>query len=52
MSGQDGAEFIFRCPECDEHLEVNGPMRETLLERGCVICSATVTPAAFDRCSG
>ncbi|WP_254829247.1 DUF7560 family zinc ribbon protein [Haloglomus salinum] len=47
MSCEEEQEFIFRCPECGERLEVNGPMRETLIERGCVICSADVSPAAF-----
>jgi rRNA maturation protein Nop10 len=49
MSCEEEREFIFQCPECGERLEVNGPMRETLVERGCVICSATVTEAAFTR---
>jgi hypothetical protein len=49
MSCEEEREFTFQCPECGEQLEVNGPMRETLLDRGCVICSAAVTEAAFTR---
>jgi transcription initiation factor IIE alpha subunit len=44
-------DYTFRCPECDESLEVNDSMRDALLENGCVICSADVTGAAFTRAS-
>lgn len=47
MTDVDGAEFTFTCPECEESLVVNGSMKAALLEKGCVICSATVTDAAF-----
>lgn len=45
-TAEDG-EFVFRCPECEERLEVNGGMKEALVRKGCVICGAAVTPAAF-----
>jgi hypothetical protein len=45
MSGEEGYTFV--CPSCDENLEVNGSMKEALVERGCVICGATVTADAF-----
>lgn len=45
-TAEDG-EFVFRCPKCDERLEVNEGMKEALVERGCVICGAAITPAAF-----
>ena len=43
----DTAEYVFECPECGESLEVNGSMREALIEKGCVVCGAPLTPAAF-----
>lgn len=33
----------FVCPECHRSIEVNGAMRATLLEAGCVVCGAPVT---------
>jgi predicted nucleic acid-binding Zn ribbon protein len=46
--GENGAaEYRFVCDECGESLQVNDAMRETLIERGCVICSAPVTTAEF-----
>lgn len=33
----------FVCPECRRAIEVDGPMRTTLLEAGCVVCGAPVT---------
>ena len=47
MSGGETAEFTFVCPECAETLEVNAPMKEMLIEKGCVVCSASVTTDAF-----
>jgi transcription initiation factor IIE alpha subunit len=40
-------EFTFVCPDCGETMEVNDSMRAALLENGCVICSASVSDAAF-----
>lgn len=45
--GEQEEEYVFDCPVCDESLEVNDLMKDTLVERGCVICGATVTNAAF-----
>lgn len=49
MDGGTEEEYAFVCPECGESLEVNGSMRDALLERGCVICGADVTASAFSR---
>ncbi len=40
-------DLVFVCPECEESMVVNDAMRQTLIEKGCVICSADVTGAAF-----
>mgnify|MGYP006294572297 CR=1 FL=1 len=47
MSGGDTEAFTFVCPACGESLEVNASMKEVLIEKGCVICSAAVTAEAF-----
>ena len=47
MSSDEGEEFTFVCPECEERLEINRTMKDALIDRGCVICGATVTTAAF-----
>lgn len=46
MSSDDG-DFVFRCPECEEELTVNGAMRSALIDKGCVICGAAVSSADF-----
>jgi hypothetical protein len=51
MSDQGNVAYIFDCPVCEESLEVNESMKEALVERGCVLCSASVTGAAFTRTS-
>lgn len=33
----------FVCPECRRTIEVDGAMRATLLDAGCVVCGAPVT---------
>ncbi|EMA61369.1 DUF7560 family zinc ribbon protein [Halorubrum lipolyticum] len=33
----------FVCQECRRSIEVDGAMRATLLETGCVVCGAPVT---------
>lgn len=40
-------EFVFVCPECDETLEVNASMRDVLIEKGCVVCGASVSADSF-----
>ncbi len=47
MSGKEGKEYIFLCPECQESLEVNESMKKTLTENGCVVCGTALTEAAF-----
>lgn len=39
--------YAFVCPGCTEAIAVDESVRDELLERGCVICEATVTIAAF-----
>lgn len=51
MSTEEEVEFAFDCPECGESLATNDAMRETLVEKGCVVCGATVTNEAFTRTS-
>ena len=44
----DGSEgYAFVCTNCEECLEVNKKMKDTLIERGCVICGNLVTEEAF-----
>lgn len=40
-------EYEFVCPECAESMVVNPSMKEALLENGCVVCSASLSEAAF-----
>ncbi len=40
-------DYTFHCPQCGEGLSVNAAMRTALIEKGCVICGAAVTAAAF-----
>jgi endogenous inhibitor of DNA gyrase (YacG/DUF329 family) len=47
MSGEESEGYAFVCPECEERLEINKTMKETLIERGCVICGTPVTEGAF-----
>ena len=36
-------EYEFVCPECTQRIEVNAPMREAILSKGCPVCSSSVT---------
>lgn len=47
MSSKGDKEYVFCCPECDESLKVNDAMKESLVDRGCVICGTSVTAEAF-----
>lgn len=47
MERTEDDDFRFVCPECDESISVNASMKEALLEKGCVICGASVTEQAF-----
>jgi len=47
MSGDESEGYAFVCPKCEECLEVNKKMKNTLIERGCVICGNPVTEEAF-----
>lgn len=40
-------EFEFVCPECGERVIVNGGVRGALLENGCVLCDADLSPSDF-----
>ncbi|WP_251330397.1 DUF7560 family zinc ribbon protein [Haloplanus pelagicus] len=46
-----GTDLTFHCPTCDESMDVNAPMREALLEHGCVVCGTTVPRSAFSSAS-
>jgi hypothetical protein len=43
----DGTDYTFVCPECAESMVVNGPMRDALIDNGCVICGSSVTDQSF-----
>ncbi|MFB6297857.1 MAG: hypothetical protein ABEH56_04990 [Salinirussus sp.] len=47
MSGEESEEYAFVCPECEERLNMNKTMKQTLIEEGCVICGTPVTEEAF-----
>lgn len=47
MSSEGDREYDFLCPECGESLGVDLSMKETLIQRGCVVCGSSVTEAAF-----
>lgn len=51
MRNDTEGEYLFVCPECAESLEVNGLMKEELIEKGCVICGASVSEDAFSEAS-
>jgi transcription elongation factor Elf1 len=42
-----GSDYTFTCPECGESMSVNAAMREALVEKGCVVCGASVSRAVF-----
>lgn len=44
---EDAVDFVFDCPECGESMAVNASMRTALIDNGCVICSARVSPDSF-----
>jgi hypothetical protein len=48
-NGNETAKFQFICPKCEESLEVNDSMKHTLIERGCVVCGATVRAESFTK---
>lgn len=47
MANSSANEYEFECPQCGEQFEVNDGMRDTLLEHGCPVCTASVSTAAF-----
>jgi len=47
MSGDETEGYAFVCPECEEYLKINKMMKDTLIERGCVICGSPVAEEAF-----
>jgi len=42
-----GGDLTFHCPDCGEAMAVNEPMREALLDHGCVVCGTSISPNAF-----
>lgn len=45
-------EYTFLCPECGQSIVVNTPMKDALIDSGCVICETDVSPGAFMSSSG
>lgn len=43
-------EYEFRCSECGQQIEINGPMRDAILSNGCPVCSAAVATDSFVEC--
>jgi transcription elongation factor Elf1 len=41
-------DYIFVCPECGESMEVNGSMKDALVENGCVVCGSPIGQTAFE----
>jgi ribosomal protein L37AE/L43A len=39
----------FVCPACHNSVAVDERMKTTIVERGCVVCGATVAATAFER---
>ncbi|MFB6122214.1 MAG: hypothetical protein ABEJ78_01975 [Haloferacaceae archaeon] len=42
------ADFEYVCAECGEAIAVNAAMRDALIEHGCIICGAAVSPDSFE----
>ncbi|TYL36351.1 transcriptional regulator [Natronococcus pandeyae] len=40
-------EYEFICPECDQQIDVNVPVREATLSHGCPVCGASVSSEHF-----
>jgi predicted nucleic acid-binding Zn ribbon protein len=40
-------EYQFVCTECAQKIAVNEEMRSAILENGCPVCAAAVTPEMF-----
>lgn len=47
MNGRVREEYSFACPGCEASLTVNDPMKDALIERGCVLCGTSLTAEAF-----
>ncbi|GAB7095017.1 hypothetical protein JCM30237_21700 [Halolamina litorea] len=41
-------EHEFVCQDCGQHIEVNEPMHQAILQNGCPVCSASAEPADFE----
>ena len=37
----------FTCPDCEQTIEVNDAMRETILDAGCPVCTAAAAEEDF-----
>lgn len=40
-------EYEYVCQDCGQQIEVNGPMREAILQNGCPVCSASARTEHF-----
>ncbi|ESP89847.1 DUF7560 family zinc ribbon protein [Candidatus Halobonum tyrrellensis] len=45
-------QFTFDCPECAVEVDVDGDVREAILDEGCVLCGASVGADTFSSASG
>jgi len=48
----DAAPVVFVCPHCAVRIRVDEAMRETLVDRGCVLCGGSVSGDDFARPDG
>ena len=39
--------YKFTCPECEQEIEVNEPMRDATLSHGCPVCASSVSQSDF-----
>lgn len=40
-------QYEFRCPHCNERVQVDADVRDLLLASGCVVCGEGLSEAAF-----
>lgn len=47
-TGESTGELLFACPECGASLCVNPAMRDTMIDKGCVMCESELSPEDFE----
>lgn len=40
--------YTFVCPECEQEIEVDEPMRESILSSGCPVCAGATDSESFE----